>query len=315
MMMSKLRVVFMGTPDFAVSCLDMLVSEDYHVVAVVSQPDRPKGRGQKLTPSPVKEAALRYGLTVLQPNSVKEPAFQAELSLLNPDLIVVVAFGQLLPRVLLELPPLGCINVHASLLPYYRGAAPIHWAVMNGEQVTGVTTMYMDVGMDTGDMILKSEVPIGSEDTTGLLHDKLRDSGAALLRDTVQLIADGHAPRTVQNHEVATYASMLTRELEALHWEQPATVIHNVVRGLTPWPSSYCSYQDKNLKIWQTRVYASDAPSAVPGTILTITADGFVVATGYGALEILEVQPASKRRMSAKDFVSGYGIRIGDILK
>jgi methionyl-tRNA formyltransferase len=312
--MSKLRIVFMGTPDFAVACLDMLVAEKYDVVAVVTQPDRPKGRGQKLGQSPVKEAALAYGLPVLQPNKVREAEFQAQMSLLKPDLIVVVAFGQLLPKVMLDLPPLGCINVHASLLPYYRGAAPIHWALINGEEVTGVTTMYMDVGMDTGDMILKAEVPIAENATTGMIHDELKESGAQLLGETIQLIATQQAPRTVQPHAQATHASMLTREMEAIDWKKPASAIHNLVRGFNPWPGSYCSYQEKTLKTWQTRVHSRESLGNVPGEIIEITMDGFLVQTGEGTLEILEVQPASKRRMSAKDFVCGYGIVLGDIL-
>jgi methionyl-tRNA formyltransferase len=315
MMMSNLRVVFMGTPDFAVPCLDMLVEEQYNVVAVVSQPDRPKGRGQKLAQSPVKQAALAYGLTVLQPNKVRNAEFQAELALLKPDLIIVVAFGQLLPKIILDLPPLGCINVHASLLPYYRGAAPIHWAVIKGEVATGITTMYMDVGMDTGDMILKDEVQIAENDTTGMLHDKLKKSGAKVLSETIQLIITNKAPRTVQNHECATYASMLSREVEAIDWQRPAIDIHNLVRGLNPWPGAYCSYQERNLKTWQTRVCESEVLTTQPGRIAKRTVDGFVVETGQGMLEVLVVQPANKRQMSAKDFVCGYGVTVGDILK
>jgi len=312
--MSNLRVVFMGTPDFAVPCLDMLVAKQYNVVAVVTQPDRPKGRGQKLAQSPVKQAALQYGLTVLQPNKVKEIDFQTELALLKPDLIIVVAFGQLLPKNMLDIPPLGCINVHASLLPCYRGAAPIHWAVINGEQVTGVTTMYMDVGMDTGDMILKDEVQITEHETTGMIHDKLKTSGANVLSATIELIVANKVTRTAQNHEKATYASMLSREVEAINWERSATDIHNLVRGLNPWPGAYCSYQNKNVKIWQTRVRECETPTTMPGRIIKIIEDGFVVETGQGTLEMLEIQPANKRRMSAKDFVCGYGVGIGDIL-
>jgi len=314
MKMSDLRVIFMGTPDFAVPCLDKLVEEKYNVVAVVSQPDRPKGRGQKLAQSPVKEAALAYGLPVLQPEKVRESEFQEELVLLKPDLIVVVAFGQLLPKVLLDLPPLGCINVHASLLPYYRGAAPIHWAVMQGEEVTGVTTMYMDIGMDTGDMILKAEVPIGKEDTTGVLHDRLKEEGAALLSDTIKLIVAKQGKGTPQDHDKATYASMLRREIEVIDWQKSAESIHNLVRGLNPWPGSYCTYQDKPLKTWQTKVCDKNEGTTTPGKVSKITGDGFVVETGQGTIELLEVQPANKRRMNAKDFVCGYGITIGDIL-
>ncbi len=314
MNMSDLRVIFMGTPDFAVPCLDKLVEEKYNVVAVVSQPDRPKGRGQKLAQSPVKEAALAYGLPVLQPEKVRESEFQEKLALLKPDLIVVVAFGQLLPKVLLELPPLGCINVHASLLPYYRGAAPIHWAVMKGEEVTGVTTMYMDIGMDTGDMILKAEVPIGKDDTTGILHDRLKEEGAKLLSDTIKLIAAKQGKGTPQDHDKATYASMLRRDIEVIDWQKSAESIHNLVRGLNPWPGSYCTYQGKPLKTWQTKVYDKNERTTAPGKVSKITGDGFVVETGQGTIELLEVQPANKRRMSAKDFVCGYGITIGDIL-
>lgn len=313
--MSKLRVIFMGTPDFAVACLDMLIAQQYDVVTVVTQPDRPKGRGQKLGQSPVKEAALAYGLPVLQPLKVKEAEFQAEMSLLKPDLIVVVAFGQFLPKVMLDLPPLGCINVHASLLPAYRGAAPIHWAIIKGEQVTGVTTMYMDVGMDTGDMILKAEVPIPEHATTGMIHDQLKESGARVLQETIALIASHKAPRTVQQHEKATYASMLTREVERIDWSQSATTIHNLIRGLNPWPGSYCSYEDKMVKTWRTKIHESDSLTTVPGRIVDLTIDGFIVETGQGTLEVIEVQPASKRRMSAKDFVCGYGMVVGDILR
>ena len=215
---------------------------------------------------------------------------------------------------MLDIPPLGCINVHASLLPCYRGAAPIHWAVIKGEQVTGVTTMFMDVGMDTGDMILSSEVSIAEDETTGMIHDKLKESGAKLLSKTIKLIIANNATRTVQNNKYATYASMLNREVEAIDWQQSANDIHNLVRGLNPWPGAYCSYQDKNLKILQTREYEIDMFTTKPGKIIKITAEGFVVETGLRILEILEVQPANKRRMSAKDFLCGYGVTVGDIL-
>jgi methionyl-tRNA formyltransferase len=313
--MTNLRVIFMGTPDFAVPCLDILVAAGYNIVAVVTQPDRPKGRGQKLAESSVKQAALTYGLPVLQPNKVKEADFQVELSLLKPDIIVVVAFGQLLPKSILDLPPLGCVNVHASLLPVYRGAAPIHWSIINGDKVTGVTTMYMDIGMDTGDMILKEEVSIGETETTGELHDKLKDIGAKVLNETIKLIISKKAPRTKQNNEFATYASMLTRELEGVKWRESAMSIHNLVRGLNPWPGAYCLYQGKTLKLWRTRVYTANEVANQPGRIAKITTEGFVVETGQGMIELLEVQPASKRRMSANDFICGYGIIVGDILE
>lgn len=313
--MKKLRTVFMGTPDFAVPCLDMLVKEGYPVAAVVTQPDRPKGRGQKLAYSPVKEAALSYNLPVLQPVSIKDDNTFEQIADLKPDIIIVVAFGQFLPKKLLDLPPYGCVNVHASLLPHYRGSAPIHWAIINGEATTGITTMYMDVGMDTGDMVLKAAIPILSSDTTGSLHDKLKDLGSTVLSDTLQQLADGNAPRVPQNNLEATYARMLCRDTERINWHQPATAIHNLVRGLNPWPVAYCKYQNKSLKIWKTRIYDESAACSQPGRIIQMTKDGFVVETGKGTVEIQEVQPESKRRMKASDCVCGYCLTVGNMLE
>ncbi len=313
--MEKLRVVFMGTPDFAVPCLDVLVKEGYQVAAVITQPDRPKGRGQKLTYSPVKEAALGYNLPVLQPTNIKTDKIYDDIAALNPDIIIVVAFGQLLPKKLLDLPPYGCINVHASLLPKYRGSAPIHWAVINGETTSGITTMYMDVGMDTGDMILKAEVPILPSDTTGSLHDKLKDLGEVVLSDTLKQIADKRAPRESQKETEATYAPMLCRSTERIDWHQPALAIHNLVRGLNPWPVAYCKHQNKSLKIWQTRVYDESQECSQPGRIIQITKDGLVVETGKGTIELLEVQPESKRRMKASDCVCGYCLTVGNLFE
>ena len=309
--MGNLRTVFMGTPDFAVPCLDMLVQENYPVVAVVTQPDRPKGRGQKLTYSPVKETALAYNLPVLQPASIKTEEYYRQLAALKPDIIVVVAFGQILPKKILDLPPYGCINVHASLLPKYRGSAPIHWAVINGETTTGITTMYMDVGMDTGDMIIKAETPVLPEDTTGSLHDKLQSLGAAVLSETLKKIAAGQAPRQPQSEAEATYARLLCRNTERIDWHQPAIAIHNLVRGLNPWPVAYCKYQNKSLKIWQTKIYDDEAQCSEPGRVIKITWDGLVVETGRGTLEILEIQPESKRRMKASDCACGYCMTAG----
>ncbi|SDD41421.1 methionyl-tRNA formyltransferase [Sporomusa acidovorans] len=313
--MKKLKTIFMGTPDFAVPCLDMLVKEGYYIAAVVTQPDRPRGRGQKLAFSPVKEAALHYNLSIIQPENVKNDDFYHQIAALAPDVIVVVAFGQLLPKKLLELPTHGCINVHASLLPKYRGSAPIHWAIINGETLSGITTMYMDIGMDTGDMILKGEVPILPADTTGSLHDKLRNLGAGVLSETLQRIAAGTAPRTPQNDAEATYARMLCRTTERIDWHQSATAIHNLVRGLNPWPVAYCKYQNKSLKIWQTRIYNESELCSRPGQIAQITRNGLVVETGKGTIELLEVQPESKRRMKASDCVCGYCLREGMMLE
>lgn len=312
--MSYPKVIFMGTPDFAVPCLDILVDSGYEVSAVITQPDRPKGRGQKLAPSPVKAQALKHGLKVIQPEKIKNPEFINELTSLKPDIIIVVAFGQFLPKDLLDLPPLGCINVHASLLPSYRGAAPIHWAVINGEKATGVTTMYMDVGMDTGDMILTSEIPIRAHDTTGEIHDKLATLGAQVLKETVELIVKDCAPRIPQPQALATYAPLLTRELEMIDWSRSAEQIHNLVRGLNPWPGAYCLHKDKSLKVWETKVYNRHV-SGQPSLVHEITESGIMIETGEGLIELLTVQPASKRRMNAHDYACGYGITIGDFLK
>lgn len=313
--MEQLRIVFMGTPEFAVPCLETLLAAHHEVVAVVTQPDRPKGRGQKLAYSAVKEAALAHNLPILQPQKIKEPEFLAEMERLQPDMIVVVAFGQFLPKVLLDLPRLGCINVHASLLPAYRGAAPIHWAVMDGCAVSGVTTMYMDIGMDTGDMILKEEYTIIPDMTTGELHDALKIVGARVLRQTVQQLANGSAVRVPQEEAAATYASLLTRDIERIDWKRSAQDLHNQIRGLNPWPGAYCQYQDKVMKLWQSRLYDAAAVTQQPGRIAAITAQGIVVETGAGLLEITEMQPQSKRRMAARDCASGYALTIGTILE
>lgn len=313
--MGKLRTVFMGTPDFAVPCLDMLIKEDYTVAAVVTQPDRPKGRGQKLAYSPVKEAALSYDLPVLQPDNIKTDEIYKHLLSLKPDVIIVVAFGQLLPKKILDLPAYGCINVHASLLPKYRGSAPIHWAVINGEASTGITTMYMDIGMDTGDMIVKAGLPILPDDTTGSVHDKLKNLGAAVLSDTLNQISAGTALRHPQNEADATYARLLNRDTERIDWHQPAIAIHNLVRGLSPWPVAYCKLQNKSLKIWQTRVYNASQPCTEPGKVVQITKEGLVVETGKGTIEVLEVQPESKRRMKASDCVCGYCLTVGNMFE
>lgn len=304
----------MGTPEFAVPCLEMIVKEGYIVPAVITQPDRPKGRGQRLAFSPIKEAALKYEIPVLQPQKLKDDKFQDELVKLQPDMIVVVAYGQLLPKRILELPSLGCINVHASLLPSYRGAAPIHWSVINGDTTTGVTTMFMDVGMDTGDMILKAEISIEQDETTGVVHDKLKDLGANVLQDTMERIVNGQILRIPQQAEEATYAPLLTRELEKINWNSSATQIHNLIRGLNPWPGAYCSYKERSLKIWKSRVCNGLKTVMNPGQIHSISNDGFIVATSNGFIEILEVQPESKRKMTAKEYSIGYGLNIGDIL-
>ena len=312
--MAKLKIIFMGTPDFAVPCLSTL-NENYDIIAVITQPDRPKGRGQKLTPSPVKEYALAHQLNILQPEKIKTPEIEKQLESLAPDLIVVVAFGQILSKQILDIPRLGCINVHASLLPQYRGAAPIHWSIINGEDKTGITTMFMDVGLDTGDMILKEEVVISQEMTTGELHDKLMELGATTLLKTVTQLEQSTASRTKQNDEDSSYAPLLTKELEKINWSLSAQKIYDLIRGLNPWPVAFCNFKGKKLKLWHTKVVDNSAVLGEIGNVLALTEQGFTVQTGAGILEILELQPESKRKMAAKDFVCGNQIAINDKLE
>ena len=313
--MKSLRVVFMGTPDFAAPCLEALLAAGHEVAAVITQPDRPRGRGRKLSFSPVKACAVEHGLEVLQPEKIKTPEFEQVLQELAPDVMVVVAFGQILSPAILAIPPLGCVNVHASLLPYYRGAAPIHWAVMQGEEKTGVTTMYMDEGLDTGDMILKKEIAISKDASTGEIHDQLMQEGAVLLQETLALIADGKAPRTKQDHAVSTYAPLLKADIEQLDWTRSAQELHNRIRGLSPWPGAYCRYAGGRLKVWKSRVCEETAAvGAIPGRTARLSAEGFVVETGDGLLELLEVQPENKRRMKASECACGYSLQPGDRL-
>ncbi|GAB6157373.1 methionyl-tRNA formyltransferase [Desulfotomaculum varum] len=309
-----MRIVFMGTPDFAAHSLKALLAAGKQVVAVVTQPDKPKGRGKQLQPPPVKQLALANRLPILQPDSIRTQEFLQNLQALRPDCLVVVAYGKILPPAVLALPPRGCINLHASLLPRYRGAAPIHWAVINGETETGVTTMFMDQGMDTGDMILKQRVAIGPDDTVGMLHDQLAVVGAELLVKTLDLLEQGLAPRTPQDHSQATYAPMLQKEHELIHWDKPAGDIHNQVRGMNPWPGTYTIWGDKILKIWQTRVLGSESVTAQPGTVLEADSSGILVQTGCGHLLITELQLQGSKKMAAETFLRGKPIDPGTVL-
>ena len=312
--MNRGRVVFMGTPDFAVPCLNAIVTAGYEVCGVVSQPDRPKGRGRKLCPSPVKEAALALGLPVVTVERVKDPAFLAQLQEWSPDVAVVVAFGQILPESVLQTPRLGCINVHASLLPKYRGAAPIHRVLINGEKQTGITTMQMDRGMDTGDMLLTETVDILPDMTMGELHDLLSERGAALIVRTLEQVFDGSARPVPQDPARATYAPMLDRALERIDWKLPAQQIHNLVRGLNPWPGAYCICENLTLKVWKTRVIPYSG-SLLPGRVNALTPTGLLVETGQNLIELNEVQPECKRRMGARDCACGYCLTSGSILQ
>ena len=309
-----MRIVFMGSPDFAVESLALLNNlTEHEIVAVVTQPDRPKGRGQKVLMTAVKAYALQAKLPVLQPVKVKTSDFMEKLQKLAPDLIVVAAFGQFLPKAILELPKYGCINVHASLLPKYRGAAPIHYAILKGEKNSGVTIMQMDIGMDTGAMLDKVSVPIGQEMTMGELHDILKIKGANLLIEVVEAIKAGKAKAIAQDNAAATYASLLTRDMEKICWSNSAEEIHNQVRAFNPFPSTFTILPEgKTLKIWQTKISACVWQETMPGVVVAIEKNSFVVATGQGFLEILEVQPESKKRMPANVFCNGRGLNIGE---
>lgn len=310
-----MRIVFMGTPDFAVGSLQALCESGKHeILAVVTQPDRPKGRGNKLLQTPVKEYALAQGLTVYQPQKVKTPEFVELLHELQPELIVVAAFGQFLSKEILELPKYGCINVHASLLPKYRGAAPIQYAIIKGEKESGVTIMQMDIGMDTGAMLDKVVVPIAENTTMGELHDALREQGAALLLEVIDKIATGTVVAEPQDDAQATYATLLDRSMEHIDWSKTAQEVHNLIRGFNPAPSTFTKLPNgKSLKIWGSKM-TDKSSAAAAGTVIETGKHSFFVACGEGVLEITEVQPESKKRMPAQVFLNGRGVQEGDLL-
>lgn len=298
----------MGTPEFAVPCLAALY-EHCDVIGVVTQPDKPRGRGQKLVPSPVKAWAEAHGLPVWQPKRIKEEDFTAFLEEQKPDLMVVVAFGQILSQRILDIPPYGCINVHGSLLPRYRGAAPMQWCVIDGEKKTGITTMFMDAGLDTGDMLLKAEFPIGPDTTLEEVHDGLMALGAKVLIDTLEELSAGTLKRIPQTGE-SNYAPRLTKETGHIHWQDCAQKIHNLVRGLDSWPGAYTFLAGKKYKIWRTRC-TTEKTEAQPGTILRADKkEGLFVAAGDGVLEITELQAPGKKRMAAKDYLNGHAIAL-----
>jgi len=307
-----LRVIFMGTPAFAVPTLQMLIDRGEEVVAVVTQPDRPKGRGQQLQHPPVKELALAHGIPVIQPLKVRAPEVVEEIRTIAPDLIVVVAFGQILPKSLLDIPPHGCINVHASLLPRYRGAAPINWCIINGESETGITTMMMDVGLDTGDMLVKRATPIGSDEDAISLHDRLSILGAETMAATLDLLAKGELSREKQDDAASCYASMLKKELGAIDWEKSPAEIRNLIRGAAPWPGAYTWVHGKMLKVFKAGLATG---SGTPGTVLQAGKAGLEVACGNGSLVIEELQLEGKKRMAAADFLAGYRIDAGTLLE
>lgn len=312
-----MKIVLMGTPDFAVPTLRELTTR-HEVAAVVTQPDRKKGRGKKVQFPPVKQAALEYGIPVYQPQKVKEEAFLAQLREIGPDVIVVAAFGQILPESILNLPPYGCINVHASLLPRYRGAAPIQWAIINGDEETGVTIMYMEKGLDTGDMLAKASIAVDPEETGDSLHDKLAALGGPLLLKVLDQLEAGTAERTRQNDAESSYARMLDKDLGRIHWDDEAIKIERLIRGLNSWPCAFSSMGDKTLKIWKARVADIDKnecdntePAAAPGTVVGIMKDAIRVACGQGCLDLLEVQLPGKKRMTVDAFLRGHNLKTG----
>lgn len=307
-----MKVLFMGTPEFAAENLNALLAAGYPVVGVVTQPDKPVGRGGKLQASPVKVVALTHGIPVFQPKRVRRPEVIEELRALGADLTVVVAFGQILSKANLEMTPLGCINVHGSLLPRWRGAAPIQRAIMAGDKESGITTMWMDEGMDTGDMCLMAKTPIAPDETYGTLHDRLARIGADLLVQTLRQVEAGTAPRTPQPDEGVTYAAKIARTDEVIDWSQSAEEIVDQIRGLNPWPVAYTEGPKGTLKIWKAAIFHGRHGEPRPGTVVEIVKrKGFVVATGDGFVQVEEVQPPGKGRMEAQAYVNGGGVTVG----
>ena len=303
----------MGTPDFAVGTLEAIIEAGYEVLLVVTQPDKPKGRSGALQFPPVKECAVAHGIEVFQPTKIRLEENVEYLRKYDADIFVVAAFGQILPKSILDMPKYGCINVHASLLPKYRGAAPIQWAVINGDPVTGVTIQQMDIGVDTGDIIVTKELAIADDETGGGLFDKLAVVGAEACLDAMEQIANGTATRTPQNHEEATHVSMISKEFGLIDWNKSAVEIERLIRGLNPWPSAYTKLDGKTFKIWRACVISENS-SANPGCVCKVLKDGLHVQTGDGVLALLEVQLEGKKRMEVDAFLRGYSVAEGAIL-
>ena len=309
--MAGMRIIFMGTPEFACPTLQKLLDRGEDVIEVITQPDRPKGRGQQTLPPPVKVLAEKHGIPVMQPLKVRVPEVVESIRALAPDLIVVVAFGQILPKSLLDIPKYGCINVHASLLPRWRGAAPLNWCIINGETETGVTTMMMDVGLDTGDMLVKKSTPIGPDENTQSLHDRLSVVGAEALSETLDLLKEGKLVREKQDDALTCYAPMLKKEDGLIDWSKEPQVIKNLVRGMTPWPGAFSFVDGKMLKIY--RVMTAGGEGA-PGSVIRSGREGLEIACNGGSIVIEELQLEGKKRLPAGDFLAGYKIAPGSIL-
>lgn len=310
-----MKVIFMGTPDFSVGTLEALIEAGHEVALVVTQPDKPKGRGGKMQYTPVKEVAVAHNIPVYQPKRIRELECIEELRKYNADIMVVIAFGQILPKEILEMTPYGCVNVHASLLPSYRGAAPIQWAVINGEKVSGVTTMQMNEGLDTGDMLLKVEIPLDEKETGGSLHDKLAEAGARLCVETLDALKAGTVTPEKQGDSPTAYAKMLDKHMGKIDWKMSAKEIERLIRGLNPWPSAYTRWNenDKGMKIWEAEVAEGQTDKAA-GTVVEVAKDGFFVQTGDGLLKITALQIPGKKRMDAAAFLRGYQMETGTVL-
>lgn len=317
-MLKSFNIVFMGTPDFAVAALKKLHESRHTVSVVVTQPDRPKGRGRKVHPSPVKKTASALGYEILQPQSVRDPNFFDRLKSIRPDIIVVIAYGQILPKALLDLPQLGAVNIHASLLPKYRGPAPIQWAIINGEKETGVTAMHMDAGLDTGDILLMEKTPVEPDDTSGTLHDRLSEMGAAVLLKTLEQLESGEIRPVPQDQALATYAPLLRKKDGHINWTQDAASIECMIRGMDPWPGAFTFLDDKRLKIFRAQTLpgnlSASPRAASPGTVLESFPDELRVAAGTGALSITELQGASGKRLKVHDFLRGCRLPAGTVL-
>ena len=310
-----MQLVFMGTAEFAVPTLEALVESEHNLSGVVTQPDRISGRGRKLTPPAVKKVALEHELSIYQPERVRDAAFIQILNQLNPEAIIIAAYGQILPKHVLDIPPYGCINIHPSLLPKYRGAAPIQRAIINGERTTGVTIMLMDEGEDTGDIILQKEVEIFNYDTAATLHDRLSQIAADLLLEVLTLAENGPLPHYPQDESEATYAPKLTKEDGLIDWNKSAVQIRNLVRGTLPWPGAYTYFgEGKLLKVLSSELTEISMMEATPGTIYVTDEKEIAVKTGEGAILLKTVQPANKQQMDTKGFINGYRIKTGDYL-
>ncbi|MED4401610.1 methionyl-tRNA formyltransferase [Metabacillus fastidiosus] len=308
------RIIFMGTPDFSVPVLQKLIDDQYNIVGVVTQPDRPKGRKKVLTPPPVKVEAEKHGLPVLQPEKIREKEELDKIFALEPDLIVTAAFGQILPKELLDAPKLGCINVHASLLPELRGGAPVHYSIMQGKAKTGITIMYMAEKLDAGDILTQVEVAIDERDDVGILFDKLSIAGAKLLSETVPLLLEGKITPVKQDEEKATFAYTIKREQEKINWAKTGEEIYNHIRGLCPWPVAFTTLDGQVMKVWWGEKVKTEE-KAEPGTVIGFEKDGFIVATGNEtAIKVTELQPAGKKKMKGEDYLRGQALQIGSIL-